>query len=607
MPKSIERIEESTLLPDLLGAAPEVRPVLDRYGLRGCGGPSGPVESVGFFARAHNVPLAQLLSELEAARGSRVVVEAPHRVDAIYRPFFKSGIIVVLTAGAVWGAYLLLRIAWAGSFRAAGLHEVNAHGHAQIFGWVGLFVMGFAYQAFPRFKHTSLALVPLAWTSLGLMLVGLVGRTVGEPLADTVAAAGAVAVASAWAEVVAAGLFVTVILATWRQAGKPLAVYDWYILSALVWFFIQAVFEAVYLRATLNAGSREELLALVATWQGAMRELQIHGFALLIILGVSQRVLHNFYGLPAPNRKLAITALVILNLAVAGEATALVLMRASGRAWAGVWYLSTLGVAISVVALVWNWKLFGRSPEPDRSLKFIRAAYTWLLISLGMALFLPVYQFVVLRALAPESGAAQMGFSHAYYGAIRHAVTVGFVSMMILGVSSRVVPTLNGADISRLSRLWVPFVLLNLGCTLRVTTQIATDFTESAFPIIGISGVLEVSALAVWATHLWRIMAGRPRYRLDTTTIYVSGMPIEGGHRVGDLLDRYPELLPTFVALGFRPLANPVLRRAVAHSVSVAQACRHLGLDLPHVLTELNRALASLPKTLHPLPLLSQS
>ncbi|MFO0799692.1 MAG: NnrS family protein [Gemmataceae bacterium] len=604
MPAIIDRIDETVSIPDLLRAAPEVRSVLDRYGLRGC---AGPAESVGFFARAHDVPVGQLLGELEAARRKPVVSEPPTRTDAIYRPFFKAGIVVVLTAGAVWGAYLLLRIAWTGSFRAAGLHEVNAHGHAQIFGWVGLFVMGFAYQAFPRFKHTTLALAPLAWASLGLMLAGLVGRTFGEPLADTVTGAGGVAVAAAWVEVVAVGLFVAVILATWRRAGKPLAVYDYYILSALGWFFVQAVFEAVYLRATLAAGSREELLALVATWQGSLREVQIHGFALLIILGVSQRILHHFYGLPAPNRALAIAALVVLNMAVAGEATALVLMRESGRAWAGVWYLSTLAVATSVVALVWNWKVFGRSPEPDRSLKFIRAAYVWLLVSLGMALFLPVYQFALLPVLAPASGAAQMGFSHAYYGAVRHAITVGFVSMMILGVSSRVVPTLNGADVSRLSRLWVPFVLLNLGCALRVTTQIATDLTASAFPLTGVSGVLEVTALAVWATHLWRVMAGRPRYRLDATTDYVPGSPIEGGHRVGDLLDRYPELLPTFIELGFRPLANPVLRRTVARTVSVAQACRHLGLDLSHVIDVLNRARTTLPGTLRPLPIVTPS
>lgn len=618
MPETIDRIEESMMIPDLLRAAPEVRPVLDRYGLRGCGGPLGPVESIGFFARAHDVPVAQLVNDLESARGGRVEPSAPDRereqaggrtpaVDAIYRPFFKAGIVVVLTAGALWGAYLLLRIAWTGSFRAAGLHEVNAHGHAQIFGWVGLFVMGFAYQAFPRFKHTTLAFPSLAWTSLGLMLTGLIGRTFGEPLATSIPGAVTVAIGSAWLEVAAIGLFALVILATWRGAGKPLAVYDYYILSALGWFIVQAVFEAVYLGAILAAGSREELLTLVATWQGAMREIQIHGFGLLIILGVSQRILHHFYGLPAPNRALAVIGLVLLNAAVIANALALVMMREAGRAWAGVWYLATLLLTVVVVALVWNWRVFGRSPEPDRSLKFIRAAYVWLLVSLGMALLLPVYQLAILPALAPAGAAAQLGFSHAYYGAVRHAVTVGFISMMILGVSSRVVPTLNGADIARLSVLWIPFVLLNLGCTMRVVFQIATDFTPVAFPIAGVSGVLEVTALAVWGAHLWAIMAGKPRYRISTTTAYVPGTPIEGGHLIGELLDRHPELLATLIDLGFRPLANPILRQTVARRVSVAQACRHLSLNLPHVLETLNRARATLPDHLRPLPMASVS
>src|SRR6478609_3082592 len=147
--------------------------------------------------------------------------------DAIYRPFFLAGISVVLTLGAVWGAYLLARIAIAGRFTAVGLHEVNAHGHAQIFGWVGLFVMGFAYQAFPRFKHTSLALPRLAYASFALMVGGVVTRSALEPLADGFDALAALAVAGSAAEVLAIGLFVTVITATWRASQKKLETYDW--------------------------------------------------------------------------------------------------------------------------------------------------------------------------------------------------------------------------------------------------------------------------------------------------------------------------------------------------------------------------------------------
>jgi hypothetical protein len=615
MTVSAEWVDESVQIPDLLRLAPAVRPVLDRYGLRGCGGEWGPAESLGFFAKAHDVPIERLLREVRECLAGRPDLSADKDIqekstqlaDAIYRPFFKAGIAVVLTLGAAWGAYLLLRIGLTGRFSAAGLHEVNAHGHAQIFGWVGLFVMGFAYQAFPRFKHASLAFPRLALTSLGLMLAGLVGRSVGEPLASSLPLTGPIAVASAWLEVAAIGLFIWVILATWRAAGKGLAFYDYYVLASLGWFAVQAVAEAVYLAATLGASIREELLTLVSTWQGAIRDAQIHGFALLMILGVSQRILHHFYGFPAPSRRLSLAALICINLAVTGEIAGLVLMRGASGTWAGLWYASALLLTGAVVALLWNWRVFGRATEADRSLKFLRAAYGWLLISLGMLVLLPAYQFFLLPLLAPSSEAAALGFSHAYYGAIRHAITVGFISLMIVGVAARVVPTLNGVDIRRLTPLWSPFLLLNLGCALRVVAQTLTDFTPHAFPVAGVSGLLEVTGLALWGVHLWAVMAGRARYRLSVSAPYVPGTPIEAGHTVGEVLERHPELLETFLALGFRPLANPLLRKTVARHVSIGQACRQLGREPGGVVEALNRACAAGPHQLRSLPMVSVS
>src|SRR5579885_1310886 len=125
MSLSARPINGRMMIPELLRAAPQARPVLDRYGLRGCGGPTGPVESLEFFARAHDIPLGRLLDELRQAAGQPAPPRVPtkaRRTDAIYRPFFRAGILVTLTAGAVWGAYLLLRIGWTGSFGAAGLH-----------------------------------------------------------------------------------------------------------------------------------------------------------------------------------------------------------------------------------------------------------------------------------------------------------------------------------------------------------------------------------------------------------------------------------------------------------------------------------------------------
>jgi hypothetical protein len=602
-----------TLIPDLLRTAPQGRAVLDRFGLRGCGGPLGPHESLEFFARAHDVPLDRLLGELRqvvqaddsnAVRaglptvpgfgevGSPSPNNAEHIADAIYRPFFRAGIAVVLTLGAAWGALLLLRIAISGSFATATLHEVNAHGHAQIFGWVGLFVMGFAYQAFPRFKHTSLKHPRLAYATLWMMLAGLTCRALLEPLVATWPWLGAPATGGSVLEIIAIGIFVRLIVTTLQGAEKPLAFYDAYILIALAAFFVQAVYETVYFAATIRAVDRTELLDLIATWQGPLRDIQIHGFAMLLILGVSQRMFHHFYGFPAPRARRSLTALAGLCVAVVGEVIGFILMRKAGHAWAAGWYASVVLLYVSAAVLVYDWHLFSRPRESDRSLKFLRAAYIWLFVSLLMLVLLPVHQFAILPWLAPDCAAVHIGFSHAYHGAVRHAITVGFVSLMIMGVAGKVVPTLAGVDIRRLNKLWLPFVLVNAGCALRVVMQTLTDFTAAAYSIAGVSGLLELTGLTLWGISLWRLM--RPRAAVEVSAAFSPTVaaspagPITVEYLVGDVLDRYPWLLETFVAAGFSLLRNPVLRGTLARWTTVAQACQRMAIEQTSLLQSLN-------------------
>ncbi len=593
-----------TLIPDLLVAAPASRHVLDRFGLQGCGGPLGPRETLSFFAKGHEVSLETLLQEIRVAVHESTTppqgeaFAAPNLADTIYRPFFKSAIVLTLTLGALWGAWLLLRMALQGTLTTAGiLHEVNAHGHAQVYGWIGLFVMGFAYQAFPRFKHTALAFPHLAYLSWWLMVVGLVARSILEPLVAWSFWLIVPTVAGSVLEVVAIGLFIFIIGSTWRRSGKPLAFYDWYIISAFAWFLLQAVYETIYTAATLMTVDRDILLQLVALWQPGLRNMQIHGFGMLIVLGVSQRLFHHFFGLPAPQPRRSLIVLACLNVAVVGEVVTLILMQAAfqnkepliGRTWAILWMGSVVLLTGSVLALLWNWGIFGRVEEPDRSLKFLRAAYLWLLISLGMQVLLPVYQYALLPWLAPDSPGVLNKFSHAFYGAARHAITVGFLSLMIVGVSSKVVPTLNGVDIRRLSALWGPFLLLNIGCSLRVVGQTLTDFSLEAFPYTAVSGFLEVAGLTWWGLHLWRIMAGRISPTGECGPSLPADSPINADHHVGTVLECYPHLLETFLAFGFRPLANPFLRRTLARHVTIGQACRLQGVDVQELLATLNQ------------------
>jgi hypothetical protein len=200
-----------------------------------------------------------------------------------------------------------------------------------------------------------------------------------------------------------------------------------------------------------------------------------------------------------------------------------------------------------------------------------------------------------------------LGFSHAYYRAIRHAITVGFVSLMIVGVAAKVVLTLNGIDVRSLSPLWGPFLLLNAGCALRVVGQTLTDFAPTAFPVAGVSSLLGLSELVLWGLHLGAVMAGRVRLRwpAEAPTEPTGGEPITGGSCVGAVLELSPGLLDTFLAFGFRPLASAFLRRTLAGRVTVACACRLLAVDAGQLLDALNRERLRLAGGRLSLPVLS--
>jgi hypothetical protein len=248
-------------------------------------------------------------------------------------------------------------------------------------------------------------------------------------------------------------------------------------------------------------------------------------------------------------------------------------------------------LTLATAVLVRDWRIFARPQDSDRSLKFLRTAYVWLFVSLGMLVALPAYQWGLGR-LAPASEAAQLGFSHAYYGATRHAITVGFVSLMIVGVSSKVVPTLNGVDVKALSNLWTPFVLINAGCTLRVLGQMATDWTPLAFPLAGVSGLLEVAGLAVWGTHLALIMAGMARQRciVGKPAPPLAVRDICSADTIAAVLEDEPRLLDTLIAGGLTLLAGEHVRRTFGRVVTLRQACLRMGVDEARLIDDANKA-----------------
>jgi uncharacterized protein involved in response to NO len=500
----------------------------------------------------------------------------------------------------VWGAINLFTIGLKENFSAVSYSWVLAHGHAMVFGFVGLVIMGFAYQALPRFKHTNLWRPRLAFSALPLMVVGIILQTVAHLSSPPSLSLEIVAASIQFLSVI---VFGTTIVMTTRLAKKP-ENYDRFVYASLFWFVVAAIANPIIFKLFELPGDRQQLLFNLATFNIPYRDVQLIGIAIVMILGVSLRLLPHAYGFSEPSRRWQ----RFIFWSVNGSLCAGVILFIAGMSGANHWLLAVQWVTTFVLLAVaigtpFQYRLFASVAEHsrDRGLKFIRAAHIWFIIAMAMLVFTPVYNFAIFM---PITG-SRSPFSHAFFGAYRHALTVGFIMMMIVGVSSKVVPMLAGIDLRRTRSLWLTFILLNIGNITRVSFQIATDFSPTAYKVMGISGFIEVLGLTLWGYELIANMrAGKKLEKAGWPKVLPEALEISPQTKVGDVLERYPATLEIFLRHGFTPLSNPLLRKTLARAITIEQACRREDIDTTNLIMELKavaggaQAIATPPVTI---------
>lgn len=417
------------------------------------------------------------------------------------------------------------------------------------------------------------------------MIVGILTQTIAHLLSPP---SLPLEIVAATIQTCSVMIFAMAIVMTARQAKKP-ENYDRFVYAALGWFLLAALANPVIFKLFELPGGREQLLFNLATFNIPYRDVQLLGLAVVMILGVSLRLLPHAYGLREPSRAWQ----SFLFWGVNGSLLAGIVLFIAGMAGRNHWlltihWLTTFVLLAVAIGTPRQYRLFGAVPENerDRGLKFIRAAYVWFILATAMLVFTPIYNFAIYRAVT----GSHVPFSHAFFGAYRHALTVGFIMMMIVGVSSKVVPTLSGVDVRRANSLWPTFLLLNLGNLTRVSSQIATDFFPSAYSVMGFSGFIEVVGLTLWGYELFANM--RAGKKLERATSIVEGngngrFRLTPQTKVADVLAHYPQSLQIFLRHGFGPLANPVLRKTMARVVTVEQACRREGVDLAELIAAL--------------------
>lgn len=447
----------------------------------------GHLEPLDRFAKRRGIPLDALLAELSQAAGVGVVREDPS-TSRTHRPFVATALAVTLSLGAGWGMLLLVEIGRRGSLGAISVSSVVAHGAAQFWGFVAPFVVGVAASFLPKTTARPRPCRRLLGLILVAILVGVVGQFAWSLAPGHRAWIGP---ASGVAQLVAALGFLT--LAIQQVAGKWRTPWARFILAAGTWMVVWAAVDVV-LRSRAGASGPDTY---TESARGLIMDLALFGFALNAVFGFGLRLLPGILGAGAPRRGALEATFGLHNAGV--------LTLAVGHfQWPSLF--AALGsAAIAAGAVPWALGLQSvrgkprSTPRPEAGpaflARYVQLALFWLLTGLAL---LAVGQITAAIRGVP--------LSRAYLGATRHALTVGFLTTLILGVAQRILPILSH-DLLAWPRLVVPtFALIATGNALRVTTELATLFWPIAFRILPISAIFELSALTLFAANICRTL-----------------------------------------------------------------------------------------------------
>lgn len=557
---------------------PETLSVFRKYNLVVAGGVRGPNEPLAFFAKAHEVDYDEIVKELKEAieKGIDENTETVELVeDKVYEKFFKTAILMALTIGVTVGAIILTYIGKNQNFHYV-LHKlVQTHGHAQLFGWVGLCIIGFAYYIVPRVKNVELKYRELTTSCFWLMVTGTVIRIFAQPYANELT--NILLPISGLLEFMAVALFAFIIFSTVLASQEKKEPYDKFIMAGVLWFLACSIMN-LFMDVFMFFTNTNEI---PRTFYSPFVHVFLLGFVFMFIFAVNIRTVYAFLDVGTARVRAVNTTFWLLNLTIpvyfianSFNYNSPFLLKVS--------YLTIYIVAFGVLLFVYGIRIFERSTRElddvvmDRSYsKTIRAAYVWLIIGV---LILGAKPF--LKAFSEPQ--------YLFHGAANHAIAVGFVTLMIIGYASKMVPTFKGVGMYSIRLADVSFYLINIGCFLRVSTQIMIGLSkDSYYSLIGFSGWIELTAIGIFGYNIWKTMNAEDEEEIEEPQETLT--KITEDTNIANAIDQYPEILDVFLEFGFKQLSSPVARKTVAKIFTIKQATKIHPVNIDTLLKALNK------------------
>jgi len=396
------------------------------------------------------------------------------------RGWIVAGIFFMALPGTLLGFSNLMAIS--AHHGAGGLPQawMEGHGHAQVFGWIGSFVLGIGFYSQPargrRVLRTPLLCFALWTCGAGMRWLTSVYGWHWQELLPI----------SAGMELLAILLFLSAAShhkrpGTSGERGEKPRMELWMVAvlmstvgltAAVVFNFTECVRLAVAGITPSFPHALDQRYLVLLGW----------GFIVPVVWGFSARWLPVFLGLKPMRQRLYSAALVLDAAGVLAGVFGIVKLAV---------FLLTLGAVTCAAAL----RFFEKPRSAAKTLGvhrsfpvFARIPYVWLVIAGAMSTW---------AAFADVHGGI--------WGASRHALTVGFAATMVFAIGPRILPHFGGINRIFSTRLmFVSLLLLQTGCTLRVSSEpLAYEgIVPFAWKVLPVSGMLELGGVLLFAANL---------------------------------------------------------------------------------------------------------
>jgi len=164
-----------------------------------------------------------------------------------------------------------------------------------------------------------------------------------------------------------------------------------------------------------------------------------------------------------------------------------------------------------------------------------------------------------------------------------HLNLLGFMTMMIAGVSYHVLPRFSARTVPWPEGVKYHFILHNVGLIGMLLTYLSGGMAGGFMGILfGVFSLITGVGLLIMCYNLYFVLS-------DPKPLVTK---ITGKMTVARVLGQFPQTLNVFLDNGFSALANPNARATFAKVVSVENACSKHGVDSVAFIEKLNRAIA---------------